>query len=80
MAGLSEARYRQTELFADSSVEGIRIKSERLAAAADMINEKLGKRAIYPAILAEKDQKWRAKGGHRSNLSMKDLSRLPTIV
>lgn len=77
---LSEARYRQKELFSDSSTDGMRNKSERLAAVTDMINGKLGKRAIYPAILAEKDGKWRAKGEYRSNVSMKDLSRLPTIV
>jgi DNA polymerase V len=55
---LSDARYRQRELFGDFEN---RSKLERFSAAVDAINEYYGERVVYPASLAVKDKKWRPR-------------------
>ena len=60
LSALEDSRFRQRMLF-DEPCEAQRAKYERFARAADFINEKLGKTAIYPAALAVKDKKWRPK-------------------
>jgi DNA polymerase V len=58
-----ESSSRQRELWEDSAYER-RAKHERLSRAVDMINERLGGLAIYPAALAAKDKKWRPRVKH----------------
>ncbi len=77
LTGLCDATHRQRSLFADTAE---RDKLERLSAVSDMINDKFGGRAIYPALLAGDDGNWHARGSNRSTFSIRDLSRLPVIV
>ena len=61
---LRDARYLQTMLFDDN--RELNRKRERVAAAADVINGRLGGRAIYPASLAVAEKKWKCKSEKRS--------------
>lgn len=63
--GLSDARFRQRELF---EPEGR--KYERLAEATDEINRQCGYTAIYPACLAAAEKNWRPVAMNRSSLEM----------
>jgi DNA polymerase V len=65
LCDLSDARYRQRELFDEGDYER-RSKLERFSRAVDGINEHFGERAIYPATLAVRDKKWRPKREHLS--------------
>ena len=62
---LSDAKYRQRELFGDDAYER-RMKLERFSLAVDAINEHFGERTVYPASLAIKDKKWRPNRKHLS--------------
>ena len=77
LSNLCDAAHRQRSLFADTTR---RDKLERLSSVSDMINDKLGSRAFYPALLASKEKNWRAKGTNRSRISIKELSHLPVVM
>jgi DNA polymerase V len=57
LSSLSDAGYRQLSIFGDEDVNA-RAKSERFSEAVDAINRRLGKRAVYPAMLASDEKKW----------------------
>jgi DNA polymerase V len=71
LSDLSDARFRQRMLF-DEPDEARRAKYEKFARAADFINEKLGKAAIYPAALAVKDKKWRPRSENMSSYGQEE--------
>lgn len=52
LCNFADTNFRQRELFEDA-IFANRAKLERLSLATDMINQRLGKRAIYPAMLAK---------------------------
>ncbi|MDL2264615.1 hypothetical protein LJC31_08190 [Synergistaceae bacterium OttesenSCG-928-I11] len=56
---VADSNFKQLELFDEGSYEA-RAKFERLARATDKINAHLGRRAVFPAVLARKDGcKWK---------------------
>jgi DNA polymerase V len=59
-----EARYRQRELFDEDESQEKRAKFERLSAAIDEINGHYGARMVFPAALADADQKWKPQRAH----------------
>jgi DNA polymerase V len=65
LCDLSDARFRQRELFDEGDYER-RSKLERFSRAVDGINEHFGGRVVYPATLAVKDKKWLPKREHLS--------------
>jgi DNA polymerase V len=73
LSALADSRFRQRMLF-DEPCEAQRAKYERFARAADFINEKLGKAAIYPAALAVKDKRWRPRCENISSQAPGDKS------
>jgi DNA polymerase V len=64
LSDFREPRYRQRELFDDGACER-RAKYERLSRAVDMINDRFGEMALYPAELAAPDKKWRPRMEYR---------------
>jgi DNA polymerase V len=71
LSRLANSGFRQRTLF-DEPGETASARFESFARAADLINKKLGKSAIYPAALACLDKKWRAKGEHLSSYEFAD--------
>lgn len=63
-ADLSESVYRQTSLFDDRHRQ--RTKYDRVGMVTDLINDRLGKRVIYPATLVSKEKRWKPQGKLRS--------------
>lgn len=62
---LSDAVYRQTSLFENS--HRTRSKYDRVGAATDRINDRLGERVIYPATLVSPEKRWKPAGENRSS-------------
>ena len=66
LSDLRDGGGKQLELFERREQEHRR-RLERLSAATDEINRRLGGRSIYPAALAVKNQKWKCKSDLRSS-------------
>jgi DNA polymerase V len=68
LRNFSDANFRQRELFEEELFVN-RAKLERLSRVTDMINQHLGKRAIYPAMLAGPNgAKWKPAKKMASNV------------